>query len=121
MKDIFKEIERVSCEEFKALDEFKSQGGKIAAVFCRKFPASLLSGLGLWPLRVLSGATGHAESVGERIVRPDVCPYCKSIIGNFLEKSSIHKHVAWFCVRKPYRHEYHYVILHVKDIFIAVL
>lgn len=93
MKDILKEIESFSCEEFKALDEFKSQGGKIAAVFCRKFPASLLSGLGLWPLRVLSGATGHAESVGERIVRPDVCPYCKSIIGNFLEKSSIHKHI----------------------------
>ncbi len=93
MKDIFKKIERVSCEEFKALDEFKSQGGKVAAVFCRKFPVSLLQGLGLWPLRVLSGATGHAESVGERIVRPDVCPYCKSIIGNFLEKNSIHKHV----------------------------
>ena len=93
MKSIIKEIESFSYEEFKALDEFKRQGGKVAAVFCRQFPSSLLSGFGIWPLRVLSGATGHAESAGEKLVRPDVCPYCKSIIGNFLEKSSIHEHV----------------------------
>lgn len=93
MKDILKEIERFSCEELKVLDEFKSQGGKVAALFCRNFPASLLAGLGVWPVRILSGATGGAESKGEKIVRPDVCPYCKSIIGNLIENCSIHKNV----------------------------
>ena len=67
MKNILKDIESFSYEEFRALDEFKLQRGKVAALFCRHFPVSLLSGLGIRPVRILSGATGRAESKGEKM------------------------------------------------------
>jgi benzoyl-CoA reductase/2-hydroxyglutaryl-CoA dehydratase subunit BcrC/BadD/HgdB len=79
--------------EKRELREFKGKGGEIAALFCRFFPFSLLEGLKMWPVRVLSGATGDAEDASERLIRPDTCPYCKSIIGNFLLKQNIHSQV----------------------------
>jgi len=90
MNDTLASIRGFEEEEIRALDAFRAQGGRAAALFCRFFPASLLEALGLWPLRILTGATVEAESAGERLVRPDACPYCKSLLGNFLDKNSLH-------------------------------
>ena len=83
-------IEDFRTEEYHNLIKFREDGGKVAATFCRFFPPSLLWGLGVWPLRILSGATVQAESAAEKLVRPDACSYCKSIIGNFLQQTSLH-------------------------------
>jgi benzoyl-CoA reductase/2-hydroxyglutaryl-CoA dehydratase subunit BcrC/BadD/HgdB len=90
---LLKKIEDFQTEEHQNLLKFKEAGGKVAATFCRFFPPSLLWGLGIWPLRILSGATVEAESNAEKLVRPDACSYCKSIIGNFLQQSSLHSQV----------------------------
>jgi len=92
-KEMFKKIDFFAANELKALEDFKSKGGKVAALFCKTFPVSLLSGLGVWPVRIICGATEEAEGASEQIVRPDVCSYCKTLIGNFIQKSAIHKHV----------------------------
>ncbi|MCK4894800.1 MAG: 2-hydroxyacyl-CoA dehydratase, partial [Calditrichia bacterium] len=83
-------IEDFRTEEYHNLIKFREDGGKVAATFCRFFPPSLLWGLGVWPLRILSGATVQAESAAEKLVRPDACSYCKAIIGNFLQQTSVH-------------------------------
>ncbi len=90
ISDILQKIEKFTSDELQAFSEFKTGGGKVAALFNRNFPASLLWGFGLWPVRILTGATGDAEDVSERLVRPDVCPFCKCLLGNFLEKRSPH-------------------------------
>jgi len=83
-------INDFASQELEALKEFKAAGGKAAALLNRNFPPSLLWGLGIWPLRILTGGNSGAEKAGEKLVRPDVCPFCKSILGNFLEKQSPH-------------------------------
>ncbi len=90
MDQILEKINEFSESELESLKEFKARGGKAAALLNRNFPSSLLWGLGVRPVRILTGATGEAEKAGEKLVRPDVCPFCKSIIGNFLEKKSLH-------------------------------
>ncbi len=90
MDEISKRIEAFASAEAHALRGHREAGGRVAASFCRLFPASVVAGAGYWPVRVLKGATVAAESAAERIVRPDTCPYCKSILGNFLEKTSLH-------------------------------
>jgi benzoyl-CoA reductase/2-hydroxyglutaryl-CoA dehydratase subunit BcrC/BadD/HgdB len=77
-------------EEFAALERFKAEGGTAVATFCRFFPPALLTGLGMRGIRILGGATVKAESAGERLIRPDACAWCKTLLGNFLEKSSMH-------------------------------
>lgn len=76
--------------EREALVSFRAEGGKVAAYTCQAFPASVIAGLGLWPARVLCGASANAESDGERIVRADVCPLVKSLIGNVSEGRGVH-------------------------------
>lgn len=84
-------VDHFEIKEIDVLKKFRAKGGTVAATFCRFFPTSLLAGFGLRSVRILSGATIKAESAGERIVRSDSCSYCKSIIGNFLEQTSLHR------------------------------
>ncbi|MFZ2658446.1 MAG: 2-hydroxyacyl-CoA dehydratase family protein [Victivallales bacterium] len=65
------------------------KGGLVAGYFCAQFPAEILAGLGLYPVRLAEGAVFEAERNGEKLVRPDACSYCKSLVGNFTSKSGI--------------------------------
>ncbi len=76
--------------ELSALGAHKASGGRIAVSFCRLFPPSAAAGAGYWPVRAVRGATVAAESAAEKLVRPDTCPFCKSIIGNFMNRTSVH-------------------------------
>ncbi len=60
---------------------------------CHAFPTAVAAGLGLWPVRMLCGVSGAAESAGEQIVRADVCPLIKSMLGNAAEKNGLHAEI----------------------------
>lgn len=76
--------------ELEALKDFRASGGKVAGYTCHMFPAAVAAGLDLWPVRVLCGSSADAESAGEKVVRADVCPHVKSLIGNIPEGTGLH-------------------------------
>ncbi len=82
--------------ETEALREFRSGGGMALGSLCSAFPPAIGAGLGMWPVRALSGATQEMESLGERFVRPDVCPLAKSALGAISSRSGLHGMIdAW--------------------------
>lgn len=80
-------------EEIDAIKKHRASGLKVLGYTCHAFPAAVAAGLGLWPVRVLCGTSSDAESSGEKVVRPDVCPLVKSLLGNVLEKRGLHAEV----------------------------
>ncbi|TAN43944.1 MAG: 2-hydroxyacyl-CoA dehydratase [Nitrospirae bacterium] len=84
--------ERLASER-AALTKFRASGGKVAGYTCNAFPAAVLAGSGLWPVRVLCGTSSDSESAGEKIVRADVCPLVKSLLGNVAEGKSLHAEI----------------------------
>lgn len=42
------------------------------------------------PVRVLCGADADAETAGEQVVRPDVCPLVKTLMGNVSGRAGLH-------------------------------
>lgn len=86
---IAEEISRFQDQEMQAIRAHRKNGGLVAAYFYPQLPPEILSGLGFFPIRLAEGATYHAEREGEKIIRPDACPYCKSLIGNFKSKHGI--------------------------------
>lgn len=92
MNSVHLKIEAFQQSEIEALNEHKDKNGKVVALFNRYFPLSLLWGLNIRPIRIVSGTNLIAENASEQLIRPDACPFCKSIIGNFLLKNSLHKH-----------------------------
>jgi benzoyl-CoA reductase/2-hydroxyglutaryl-CoA dehydratase subunit BcrC/BadD/HgdB len=89
MADMLETIADFRNSELDALRVFRKRGGKAGAYFCRFFPPEILAGLGLWPIRIVSGISRELEAAAERVVRPDVCPYCKMLLGGFLKKSGL--------------------------------
>lgn len=85
-KEIKIEIEFQKSEIQKA----KKNGELLAGLFNPLFPGSILKGCGYRPYRMSIGATTEAESAGEKFVRPDSCPLCKTLIGNISYDNSIH-------------------------------
>lgn len=83
-------IEEFFIAELKAIKNHRDNGGLSAGYLCRHFPPEILAGFGLWPLRLTSGADYDSERLGEQIVRPDACSYCKSIIGSFKSEKGLH-------------------------------
>lgn len=86
---------RARCRSRRAteLDElaaFRRSGGIVAGTTCHAFPAAVLAGLGLRPLRVLCEASAVTENAGEQVVRPDVCPLVKTLLGSVHEGRGIH-------------------------------
>lgn len=76
--------------EFESLRQEKASGTRIAGFTCHHFPEAVLAGINIRPVRVLCGASADAQSRGGQIVRADVCPHVKSLLGNILKKSGIH-------------------------------
>ncbi len=87
---IEKNINDFLVAELSAIRKYREKGGLVAGYLCRHFPPEIIAGLGLWPLRLASGADFASERRGEQIVRPDACSYCKSVIGNFKVKTGLH-------------------------------
>ncbi len=86
---------RQACEkrlesEFERIRADREAGEKIAGYTCHAFPAAVIAGLGMRPVRVLCGVSADAESDGEKVVRPDVCPLVKTLLGNVSEKRGLH-------------------------------
>ena len=76
--------------ELEALHQHRASGKKVAGYTCHAFPAAVLAGLGLWPGRILCDSSADAESAGEKVVRADVCPLVKTLLGNVAEKRGLH-------------------------------
>lgn len=84
-KQMLNRIDDFSLAEMERLGQEKN----VAAYFCRQFPPEILAGLGFHPVRIMSGAVPSSEREGEKLVRPDACPYCKSILGNMSLKKGL--------------------------------
>lgn len=82
--------------EIQALRDFRSSGGKVLGSLCHAFPQALGAGLGMWPVRVLQGATNENEEAGERFMRPDSCPLVRAFIGAVAKREGLHGEIdAW--------------------------
>lgn len=79
-----------AAEELDTLKRERTSGVKTVGYTCHAFPAAILAGLGLRPVRILCGTTADSESAGEKIVRADVCPLVKSLLGNVAERKGLH-------------------------------
>ncbi len=90
MNECVQLIEEFKKKEVSVLKEEKQQGTPVAALFNRLFPPALLYGMGYRPIRIVSGTTIEMESACEQLIRPDACPFCKSILGNYLRESGLH-------------------------------
>lgn len=86
----YKNIKDKITEQKNRLKNLKKEGQLLAGLFNPLFPASILKGCGYTPFRMSFGATTEAEAKGEKFVRPDSCPFCKTLIGNFSSDDSIH-------------------------------
>ncbi len=77
-------------DELNALKAFRASGGRVMGYTCHMFPSAVAAGLGFWPLRLMCGASSDAESSGEKVVRADVCPHVKCLLGNVSEDRGLH-------------------------------
>jgi benzoyl-CoA reductase/2-hydroxyglutaryl-CoA dehydratase subunit BcrC/BadD/HgdB len=68
--------------EREALREFRASGGKVMGYLCQAFPPAVAAGLGFWPVRVLEDASTELEDAGGAVIRPDVCPLIKVLLGS---------------------------------------
>lgn len=53
----------------------------VLGYLCRAFPPAVAVGLGLRPVRAVDGVSAERERAGEALVRPDLCPFVKSVLG----------------------------------------
>ena len=88
-EDCLKGIDKFYSRELQFIAEIKQRRLPMAAVFSHLFPLSILRGFQVNPIRIISGTTIVAENYGEQLVRPDACPFCKSVLGNFHVKSDL--------------------------------
>jgi benzoyl-CoA reductase/2-hydroxyglutaryl-CoA dehydratase subunit BcrC/BadD/HgdB len=56
---------------------------KLVGYFCNYAPRELIAASGAIPLRLADGGTCDTKSRGERYVRSDACPFCKSCLDLF--------------------------------------
>ncbi len=64
------------------LKRLKGQGKKVVGYFCQYVPVELIFAAGAIPVRLAGG--DYPTSVrGERFLRADACPFCKSCLGKF--------------------------------------
>lgn len=56
-------------------------GEGVLGYLCRGFPPAVAAGLGLRPWR---GVAAGSERAGEALVRPDACPFVKSVLGGIV-------------------------------------
>jgi benzoyl-CoA reductase/2-hydroxyglutaryl-CoA dehydratase subunit BcrC/BadD/HgdB len=76
--------------ELASVKRDRAAGRKIAGYTCHIFPAAVAAGLGMRPVRLLCGASAESESWGEQVVRADVCPHVKSLLGNASRAKDLH-------------------------------
>jgi benzoyl-CoA reductase/2-hydroxyglutaryl-CoA dehydratase subunit BcrC/BadD/HgdB len=88
-EDCIKSIDKFYSRELQFIAEIQENKVPIAGVFSHLFPLSILRGFQANPVRIMSGTTIIAEKYGEQLVRPDACPFCKSVLGNFYIKSDL--------------------------------
>jgi len=80
-------------EETDFLKKQRAEGVKTLGYFCSFFPPAFAAGFDLRPVRLLCNTSSDSESAGEKIVRADVCPHVKSILGNVNEGNGLHAEI----------------------------
>jgi benzoyl-CoA reductase/2-hydroxyglutaryl-CoA dehydratase subunit BcrC/BadD/HgdB len=79
--------------ELEAIRADRASDAKVAGYLCQAFPAPVVAGLGLRPLRLHCGVSSRSMSDGERHLRADACPLVKSLLGNISSKHGFHAEV----------------------------
>ena len=74
----------------RSIQAYRDNGGTGVALINALFPLAILDGCGVRPFRIMSGALTKHESIGEQLVRPDSCPFCKAMIGGLKDKATPH-------------------------------
>lgn len=76
------EVEVLRAERIAELKRLKGLGKRVVGYFCQYVPVELIYAVGAIPVRLARG--DYRSSVrGERFLRPDACPFCKSCLGKF--------------------------------------
>jgi len=94
--EIKQACEEKLASELEALRKHRADGGKVVGYMCQAFPSAVAAGLGLWPVRMLCGTSASAETSGESIVRADVCPLVKSMLGNVSDRNGLHAEIDFW-------------------------
>lgn len=81
--------------EREAMGTFRASGGKVLGYLCQAFPPAVAAGLGLWPVRMLEEASTELENAGGAVIRPDVCPLVKVLLGSAGTGGSVCSVDAW--------------------------
>lgn len=66
---------------------------KLIGYFCNYAPRELIAASGAIPLRLADGGTYDTKSRGERFVRSDACPFCKSCLDLF-DRDPLYRRVS---------------------------
>jgi len=69
--------QELTAKRLTELEKLKSRGRKLAGYFCLYVPVELLRAAGATPIR-LARADYPSSQAGERYLRADACPFCKS-------------------------------------------
>ncbi len=73
----------LAARRLNELQELKARGRKLAGYFCLYVPVELLRAAGAVPIR-LARADYPSSQIGERHLRADACPFCKSSLEKLL-------------------------------------
>jgi len=76
----YKKIAHLREERIAELKRLRVTGKKVVGYFCLYVPVEVIQASGAVPIRLVRG-DNSAALLGERHLRPDACPFCKSTLG----------------------------------------
>jgi uroporphyrinogen decarboxylase len=76
-------LDQLVAERKSELARFKTQGGLVVGYLCNYTPRELITACGAIPVRLAEGGSYESRNQGEKYIRADACPFCKSCLGLF--------------------------------------
>ncbi len=76
-------IAHLRTQRIAELQRLRASGKKVVGYFCLYVPVEIIQACGAIPIRFARG-DNPAAVLGERYLRPDACPFCKSTLGKLI-------------------------------------
>jgi benzoyl-CoA reductase/2-hydroxyglutaryl-CoA dehydratase subunit BcrC/BadD/HgdB len=86
-------LDRLIAERKAELTPARTKGQPVVGYFCNYVPRELILAAGAIPIRLDQGGDYASRSRGERYLRVDACPFCKSCLGLF-ESDPLYKLIS---------------------------
>jgi len=74
-------VQELYLKELSHLNSLRKTGLNTGAVVCRAFPPAVLAGLGIRPVRIPVDVSGKERETAGNLVRLDVCPLVRELLG----------------------------------------